>query len=256
VDVADLVRDLGGVARRSALLRVVPRSDIERAVAAGQIVRDSRGLYCLADADVARRVAARLGGALCLTSAALEHGWAVKFVPDKPHVLVSRGRRLSAVERRMAYVHIAEPANGQVRNGATTPELTLAQCSRRLPYDEALAVADSALRAGIGRSVLHRIAEGARGPGSPQVRRVCAHADHRAANPFESALRAIAQDVPGLEVTPQVVIADDDFVGSAGPGRRAVVDGARAAEVRRTLVAAVCLAELLSEVGRERGPAA
>jgi very-short-patch-repair endonuclease len=179
----------------------------------------------------------------------------------------------------------------------TAPEVTLTQCLRRLPYDEALAVADSALRAGVGRSVLDRIAESARGPGSPQIRRVCTNADHRAANPFETALRAIAHDVPGLEVSPQVVIADNGFVARPDlvdarlwivleadsfewHGKRsALASDARRynalvirgwlvlrfsfedvmfhpEEVHRTLVAAVALAELLSEVGRNRIPAA
>jgi len=90
--------------------------------------------------------------------------------------------------------------------------VTLAHCLRRLPFDEALAIADSALRAGVPRSILNRVADEAKGPGSPQMRRVadCASAD--AANPFESALRAIALDVPGLSVEPQVTIREPDMV--------------------------------------------
>ena len=38
---------------------------------------------------------------------------------------------------------------------------------------------------------------------------MAAHADGRSANPFESVLRAIAIDVPGLEVEPQVRISGD-----------------------------------------------
>jgi very-short-patch-repair endonuclease len=211
VDVSDLLRDLGGVARRSTLLRVVERREVENALTVGAIVRDARGLYALPDADLARRVATRLGGVLCLSSAALAHGWAVKTVPDTPHVLVSRGRKVPADARRLAHVHIGDPPRERVRDGVTDAALTLEQCLRRLPYDEALAVADSALREGVGQGVLDRIAETTRGPGSPRIRRVCAHADGRAANPFESALRAIAHEVPGLSVQPQVTIADGDF---------------------------------------------
>ncbi len=293
MDVSDLLRDLGGVARRSTLLRVLERAELDRAVAAGQVVRDSRGLYALPEADAALRVAARLGGVLCLTSAALAHGWPVKQVPDKPHVLVSRGRKLSAEARRLAHVHVGELTAQQVSDRVTTADVTLAQCLRRLPYDEALAVADSALRAGVGRGTLDRIADEARGPGAPRICRVCAAADDRAANPFESVLRAIAHDVPGLDVTPQVAITDGDFAvrpdlvderlwlvleadsfewhGSrsalASDARRynlLVVRGwivlrfsyedvmFHAGEVRQVLVAAVALAELLSEVGRDR----
>jgi very-short-patch-repair endonuclease len=296
VDVSDLFRDLGGVARRATLLRVLERAELDRAVTSGQVVRDSRGLYALPEADAAVRVAARLGGALCLTSAALAHGWPVKEVPDKPHVLVSRGRRLAADARRLAHLHVGELTARHVSDRVTTPDVTLVQCLRRLPYDEALAVADSALRAGVGKGTLGRLAEEARGPGAPRIRRVCAAADGRAANPFESVLRAIAHDVPGLDVTPQVVVTDGDFAvrpdlvderlwlvleadsfewhgkrsALASDARRyngLVVRGwivlrfsyedvmLHGDEVRQVLVAAVALAELLSEVGRDRLPA-
>ena len=59
MDVVDLLLELGGVARRSALLRVVTRPDLERSLGAGEIVRDARGLYALPDVDTAVRVAAR-----------------------------------------------------------------------------------------------------------------------------------------------------------------------------------------------------
>lgn len=292
MDVSDLLRDLGGVARRSVLLRLADRVELDRAVAGGVLVRDARGLYALPEADEAHRTAARLGGALCLTSAALRHGWAVKTVPDKPHVLVSRGRKLSPGARSLAHVHIGDPPPDHVRDGVTNEALTLEQCLRSLPYDEGLAVADSALRAGVGRGVLERIADTARGPGSPKIRRVCRSADGRAANPFESALRAIAHEVAGLDVTPQVDISDGEF--SARPDlvdprlwivleadsfewhgkRSALASDARRynmlvvrgwivlrfcyedvmfhpEDVRRVLVAAVALAELLSEVGRK-----
>lgn len=211
MDVSDLLRDLGGVARRSTLLRFIDRSELEKAVTGGRVVRDSRGLYALPEADLARRIAARMGGVLCLTSAALEHGWAVQKVPDKPHVLVSRGRKLPRDARTVAVIHFGEAGPEQVRDGVTVPELTLLQCLRRLPYAEALSVADSALRSGAGPGMLERLAENVRGPGAPQVRRVCRGADGRAANPFESTLRAIAHAVPGLHVTPQVVISEGAF---------------------------------------------
>lgn len=211
MDVPDPLRDLGGTARRSTLLRVLDRVQLERALAAGLVVREARGLYALPEADEARRVAARLGGVLCLTSAALRLGWAVKTVPDRPHVLVSRGRKLPPGARALAHVHVGDPPACRVRDGVTDPALTLEQCLRQLPYDEALAVADSALRAGAGRRLLDEVGERARGPGSPQVRRVCENADARADNPFESALRAVAHDVPGLQVVPQTVITDGTF---------------------------------------------
>lgn len=74
------------------------------------------------------------------------------------------------------------------------------------------------------RCDLQRIAVSACGPGAPRIRRICAEASGDAANPFESVLRAIALDVRGLRVRPQVTIAASVqwwTVGScsASPGR-------------------------------------
>lgn len=287
MDVVDLLAELGGVARRSALLRVVTRKDIEIALAAGLINRAARGLYTLPGIDEAVRTATQLGGVLSLTSAALRHGWAVKTVPDKPHVTLSRGR---SADDAKAHLHWAELRPDQIDGPATSVELTLEQCLRHLPFDEALAIADSALREGMGRSTLERIADKARGPGSPQIRRVVALASPLRANPFESVLAAICDSVPGLDMRPQVTISDGDF--SVRPDlvdeqRRIIAEadsfewhGGRAAlasdarrynmlvingwivlrfsyedvmfhpeEVRRVLVAAVALTELMGEVG-------
>lgn len=203
--------ELGGIATRGTLLRSCERVDLDRAVVAGDIVRIARGRYALAVVDEDVRTTARLGGVLALTSAALHHGWAVKTVPDRPHLMFSRGRHVDAKERG-AHIHWAELAPEDVDEGVTTPEVTLAHCLRRLPFDEALAIADSAMRAGVPRSTLVRIAEEARGPGAVQMRRVAACASVEAANPFESVLRAIALDVPGLTVRPQVTIREPDIV--------------------------------------------
>jgi len=208
--VTDLLAELGGVARRSAILAVVDRAELESAVATGLVVRDVRGLYALPEVDQARLAAARLNGVLSLTSAALAHGWAVKTVPDRPHVTVSRGRKVDPGQS-FAHVHRAELRPDQVVDGRTDVETTLEQCLRALPYDEALAVADSARREGVGNSVFESLADRVKGPGAPQVRRVCRRSTGQAANPFESVLRAIAEDVPGLRLEPQVGIGDGDF---------------------------------------------
>lgn len=296
MSVVEWLRELGGVARRRALLRVVSRHELSRAVAAGEVVRDARGLYALPDADAAARAVHQLGGVLCLTSAALRHGWAVKTLPRRPHVLVSRGRRVDP-RQRVAEVHRGELTPDQVDGLSTSIEVTLEQCLRRLPFDEALAVADSARREGVPAGVLERIADAARGPGAPQIRRVTKEATPLAANPFESALRAIALDVPGLTVKPQVpisggevtvrpdlvdlrlrvVLEADSFEwhGSrsalASDARRynmLVVNGwlvlrfsyedvmFHPDEVRRVLIAVVALAELLTQVRPGRGAAA
>jgi very-short-patch-repair endonuclease len=81
-------------------------------------------------------------------------------------------------------------------------------CARALPFDQALAIADSALRhRSVTREQLQAAAtSGMRGRGSPAVVHVLLAADGRADNPFESTLRAISLDVPGLQLVPQVEI--------------------------------------------------
>lgn len=297
MSVVEWVRELGGVARRGALLKLVDRAELETALASGEIVRDARGCYALPETDVAVRAAHQLGGVVSLTSAALSHGWGVKTVPAKPHVVVSRGRRISRKQRQLAHVHRGELSAHQVAGWVTSVEVTLEQCLRKLPFDEALCIADSALREGVGALALQGITDRAVGPGSRQVRRVASEASPLAANPFESVLRAIAIDVPGLTVRPQVAIVDCDvtvrpdlvderlrIVLEADSfewhgGRSALAADARrynmlvvggwivlrfsyedvmfhAEDVRRVLVAAVALAELLTQRGPGWRPAA
>ncbi len=66
-------------------------------------------------------------------------------------------------------------------------------CARWLPFPDGLSVADSALRAGdVTQSQLLAAAEASPRTGRPAALKVARAADERAANPFESSLRAIA----------------------------------------------------------------
>lgn len=86
-----------------------------------------------------------------------------------------------------------------------------------LPIDEALAVADSALRSrDLAIADLRTAAGQVKGAGAARVRRVLLAADGRAANPFESVLRAVASEIDGLHLVPQLQVAE--------PGLFAVVD--------------------------------
>lgn len=205
MDVADLLTMLGGVATRADLLRVLPRAEVDRALRAGVVVAVSRGRYALPEVDAAVRAAHRLGGVPCRESAALHHGWAVKAVPSEPHVSVPRNRKVTVERTLGVQLHRDDLHPDDIDGIATSKDLTLTQCLRTLPWDAALAVADSALRAGES-ATLGRVVASVRGPGSPQVRRAVAEASGDAANPFESVLRAVALGVDGLAVRPQVRI--------------------------------------------------
>jgi len=211
ISLADLMVELGGVATRAQIVERVGRRDFDRGRAEGQIVRVARGLYAMPTVDESARTAARLGGTLALASAALRHGWAVKSVPDEPQLMFSRGRRLPP-EAMAVRVHRGQLAAADVVDGATNKAMTLAQCMRRLPFDEALCIADSALRAGFPREELLRIGEAAQGPGSPQMRRVSREASGLSANPFESTMRAEVLDILGFKPKPQVTIQGQGWV--------------------------------------------
>jgi very-short-patch-repair endonuclease len=75
---------------------------------------------------------------------------------------------------------------------ATPPLQTILACSRSLPFDESLTIADAGLRSQmVTRTELIEAADLARGAGTARVRKVACHANGDAANPFESVLRAI-----------------------------------------------------------------
>lgn len=204
--VVEWLAELGGLATWGTLVRLTSRPEVEAAVAGGEIVKVGRGRYVLASVHAAKREAHRLSGTVSHASAALLWGWEVKQVPALPDVTVPKGRKVSLDRRRGVRLHRAELLASQVVDGVTSQDQTLLQCLRQLPFDEALAIADSALRDGFGQQALLAIGDLADGPGAPQVRRVAQAATARAANPFESVLRAIAMDVPGLSVQPQVEI--------------------------------------------------
>lgn len=78
-------------------------------------------------------------------------------------------------------------------------------CATTLPFDEALAVADSALREStLIPSDLVVAAVRLPGRGRDAAMEVAWQANARSAGPFESIVRAISISVPGLRLVPQV----------------------------------------------------
>jgi very-short-patch-repair endonuclease len=202
--VAFLTRN-GGFCTRAAALEATSRAEVEAALAMGAIVWISRGRYALPDLELAVMTAHGMNAVLSHTSAVVWHGWELKNLPEKTHVIVPRRRRTASAP--LVRAHHVDLRPEEVRGAiCTSPERTLVDCLRTLPFDEALVIADSALRHGVDPEVLPRIGGSVRGPGRPAVLRVVRAADGRAANPFESTLRAIAMDVPGLQVQPQRLI--------------------------------------------------
>jgi very-short-patch-repair endonuclease len=197
----DALTRLGGVAAFGELRRLTSRRRLRTAVAKGQVVRVSPGVYALTKCDEARLAAAKVGGVVSHLSAAQYWGWKVKLPPKRPTVTVPRRR--SGLTAEEIEVHWADLTSQQVDCGVTTKVQTVIDCARVCPFDVALAVADSALRDGVSRDELLAAAKASPRTGRAKALKVVKAADGRAANPFESVLRAIALEVPGLCVVPQ-----------------------------------------------------
>lgn len=178
-----------------------------------EVVVLARGRYALPQAEAARATAHELTAVLSHRSAAVHWGWAVKTDPARPDVIVSRHRRLSPDQAARVTVHRVDLHASEVVDGRTSRERTVLDCLRTLPGDEALAVADSVLRSGHDHRWLVAVARDARGAGAARIRRIAAMASPGAATPFESVLRWLAHDVPGLAVVPQVSICDPTWLG-------------------------------------------
>jgi very-short-patch-repair endonuclease len=200
---------LGGVASSTSLLRLTSRGRLRLAVSRELVRRDGRGSYSLAGVDEALRVAQRLSGVLVQDSAAPFHSRAMKHRPASPCVGVPRSRKVAPERRRCRRLQFLELDPSDVSGLATVPGATVMGCAARMPFDEALADTDSALRhLDVTKEELVRRAESMPDRYRTRCRRVAQHADGRAENPFESVLRAVAIEVPGLHVEPQVW-ADD-----------------------------------------------
>lgn len=220
VEPATLLQRLGSVADGTTMRRACDTHVLRQAVRDGRVVHLGRNGYALPGADEAMSAATRLHATASHLSAARTYGWKVKRLPPSPVVTVPRNRKVELARRDGVDVRWADLAPAEVDHHRTSRVRTVIDCARTLPFDEALCVADSALRE--GRVKPTDLVAAARE--SPRTRRadamrVAQAADGRADNPFESCLRAIALDVAGLSVTPQLHVAG---IGHADLGDRAL----------------------------------
>lgn len=198
----------GGVGPWAELRTEFSVRQIRAAVDAGHILRDSRGQYALPTAQEARRAARRLSGVAVGRSAAALWQYQLKVQPLKPEIAVPRGRKVPAAEQQRCAISWRTLDPAEIRTtDVTTPVRTVIDCARSPPFDEALAIADSALRRRhVTRAQLLSAAEAVKRNGRAAALRVATHADGRAAGPFESVVRAISLDVEGLHLEPQLAV--------------------------------------------------
>jgi len=209
MNVSELIHRLGGVATTVQLLELVTKRQLEAAARDGSIVRLGRGRYGLVGQLTAERARIALHGVVSHQSAALHWGWQLKEPPERPIITVPRHRKVSSARRVDVDVRHHDLAPDQIDDeGVTDPVTTVIDCARSLPFDAALAVADSALRSGlVTKTQLKAAAKAAPRTGRAKAIRVAIAADGRADNPFESVVRAIADEVAGLALEPQVPVA-------------------------------------------------
>jgi very-short-patch-repair endonuclease len=220
---AEVVRHFGGRADRVDLLRHVTPHEIARAVATGDLLRATRGVYVLPQLPDEQAVAASCRGVLSHSSAALAHGLGLVFPPDAVHVTAARGARPALPKTVVLHRSHLEP--GELDGQLTSMVRTVMDCCASLPFREALAVADAAAQ----RIDVDDLLRAADVPTRGRARRmkVMAAVDARSANAFESALRGSLIE-GGMRLTPQVTIAT-----AAGEFRVDLAD-----ERRRTAVEA------------------
>ena len=147
--VHEAMRRLGGVAKAGDLVRLTSRRKVRTALKRREIVREARGRYALPTAHEARRAAHRLSAVVTGRSAATAHGLPMKTQPALPEVTVPRNRKVARERREGVDVRWRDIPPVDVRNGVLRVGPAVIDCARTLPFDEALAIADSALRAGL-----------------------------------------------------------------------------------------------------------
>ncbi|HET6560478.1 MAG TPA: hypothetical protein VFG72_01255 [Marmoricola sp.] len=205
---------LGGTADAETLLRLTSQRRLRSAVRGGLVLRPARGRYVLPSAQVGLRAAAALSGTVSHLSAAAAHGWELGLQPERPAVIVPRNRKVESFRRAGVDVRWRDLEPHERHGHVTSPHRTVIDCARDLPFREALAVADSALRhRDVDQDELVRLALALPSTGRSEAIRVVEAASPLPANPFESMLRGIGKAVAGLDLEPQVWIDERGFRG-------------------------------------------
>ncbi|KRF12782.1 DUF559 domain-containing protein [Nocardioides sp. Soil796] len=215
-----VLRQLGGIASSGELRKHCTKRSLAKAVSRERIVAVGKGRYAVPGLEAAWREAHRLSGVVSGRSAAQFWGLNLRLVPGEevtPVVTVARNRRVEPGRRvgvdlkwrdlsQGSVVDVASVTRGAAGGRVTSLVQTVLDCCRDLPEVDALCVVDAALRRGVLRDDLLARADELPRSCRSRVRGVIELGDGRAATAFETCLRHIARSVPGLTVTPQVVI--------------------------------------------------
>lgn len=212
--ISEFLAALGGSARSAQLRCHFSGRQINSAIRSGEVARSGRGIYALSSLAQAEKLALEGRAVLFGRSAALAHGWSVLHRPSKVELAVPRGRRARRVPGTVVFTRLLPPrdlvASGALQ--ATSAVRTVLDCAAMLPFAEGLAIADSALRTGAATHTdLEAGAATWVGRNRVAQARVLKHMDGRAANAFESGLRAACIE-GGVLMEPQIVIRTEGGV--------------------------------------------
>ena len=188
------------------------------------------GIYAVPGLPADTAAALAYDGVLSHLSAAAALELPLLVAPEKPHITLPPKRRPRPGPP--AVLHWAATSADERRNRITSLLRTVVDCSRVLPFAEALAVADAALATGrLSQEELLAATAAMRGPGCPNARRMAAAATRRSGSFLESMLRAllITAGIDGFE--PQVLVTNGWFRARVDLGHRAGPAGARGGRV-------------------------
>lgn len=184
--------------------------EIARLVRGGQLVRVRRGAYARPDDDhrtpeerhrrllTATRPQLRSDGVISHVSAAILHGLPV-WESALGSVHLTRTRTGGGKRRRLVEVHTSSLAASDVvtLDGVAVTSLarTVADLGRCLPFEQAVAAGDQALRQGLQAGDLQQVLVRARGwPGVSQARRMAGFLDAASESAGESVSRVRIQE--------------------------------------------------------------
>jgi hypothetical protein len=206
LDPVRLVQDSGGAATTEQLLRHVSRWALRESVRCGRLSRAGRGVYVLPGLPTELVAAAELRGVVSHLSAAQYRRLDLVREPDALHITIAHGT--SRNPRKETVIHRARNVDRDNQQPLVTSAVrTVLDCASTLPFPEAIAVADSALKYGfVTPDELTGAASRAHGAGRARRLRVAQSADGRAANAFESALRGVLLEAGITSFVPQFAI--------------------------------------------------
>ena len=197
--VEELLSRQGRVARRRDLLKAgLSRRELSRRISRGELRPLTPHLFTDAvepspDEDLRAAVVA-LDGVVSGTSAALLWGFELAATPALPTVTVDRDRSRAVREGVKLTRSVVREDEQVVRDGVhlTSAVRTVLDLCRSLPFAEAVAAGDSALRHGVRLDQLQvALCALPAGRGRSSVARVVALLDPRCGSVLESLLRAL-----------------------------------------------------------------